>query len=201
MSIKIDVNITKTDVLTKKEKELRREASRLVSLANKRLKRIEQQDLIESPAYKKYVEDGKQKFGIRGKSMEEVKQEIARINDFINKKTSTVTGTKKYLDNVAKTVGIVKFENYKQLQNQLNTFFRGVDKVREYLQNSKEVSVAIGYSKIFEVVSDYVQEVGSELGSIEDLVVEMAEKVVEGAGYGKADEMLDDFMDQFMDNF
>lgn len=201
MSIKIDVNITKTEVLTQKEKELRREASRLVSLANKRLKRIEQQDLIESPAYKKYVEDGKQKFGIRGKSMEEVKQEIARINDFINKKTSTVTGTKQYLDNVAKSVGITKFENYKQLQNQLNTFFRGVDKVREYLQNSKEVSVAIGYSKIFEVVSDYVQEVGSDLDSIENLVVEMAEKVVEGAGYGKADEMLDEFMDQFMDNF
>lgn len=201
MSIKIDVNITKTEVLTQKEKELRREASRLVSLANKRLKRIEQQDLIESPAYKKYVEDGKQKFGIRGKSMEEVKQEIARINDFINKKTSTVTGTKQYLDNVAKSVGITKFENYKQLQNQLNTFFRGVDKVKEYLQNSKEVSVAIGYSKIFEVVSNYVEEVGSELDSIEDLVVEMAEKVVEGAGYGKADEMLDDFMNKFLDNF
>lgn len=197
MSMKVNIKVEKSGELTRKEKELRREASRLVSLANKRLKRIEQQGLIESPAYKKYVEDGKQKFGIRGKNMEEVKQEIARMNDFIKKQTSTVTGTKKYLDNVAKSVGIVKFDNYKQLQGQLNTFFRGVDKVREYLQNSKEVSVAIGYSKIFEVVSDYVEEVGTELDSIDDLVVEMAEKVVEGAGYGKADEMLDDFMDNF----
>ena len=195
--MKVNIKVEKSGELTRKEKELRREASRLVSLANKRLKRIEQQGLIESPAYKKYVEDGKQKFGIRGKNMEEVKQEIARMNDFIKKQTSTVTGTKKYLDNVAKSVGIVKFDNYKQLQGQLNTFFRGVDKVREYLQNSKEVSVAIGYSKIFEVVSDYVEEVGTELDSIDDLVVEMAEKVVEGAGYGKADEMLDDFMDDF----
>lgn len=197
MSMKVNIKVEKSGELTRKEKELRREASRLVSLANKRLKRIEQQGLIESPAYKKYVEDGKQKFGIRGKNMEEVKQEIARMNDFIKKQTSTVTGTKKYLDNVAKSVGIVKFDNYKQLQGQLNTFFRGVDKVREYLQNSKEISVAIGYSKIFEVVSDYVEEVGTELDSIDDLVVEMAEKVVEGAGYGKADEMLDDFMDNF----
>lgn len=197
MSVKVNINIEKSGELTQKEKELRGEARRLVSLANKRLKRIEQQGLLESPAYKKYVEDGKQKFGIRGKNMEEVKQEIARINDFIKKQTSTVTGTKKYLDNVAKSVGIVKFENYKQLQEQLNTFFRGVDKVREYLQNSKEVSVAIGYSKIFEVVSDYVEEVGTELDSVDDLVVEMAEKVVEGAGYGKADEMLDDFMENF----
>lgn len=197
MSITVNVKATKSGDLARKEKQLRREASRLVSLANKRLKRIEQQGLIESPAYKKYVEDGKQKFGIRGKNNEEVKQEVARINDFIKKQTSTVTGTKKYLDNVAKSVGITKFENYKQLQGQLNTFFRGVDKVREYLQNSKEVSVAIGYSKIFEVVASYVEEVGLELDSIDDLVVEMAEKVVEGAGYGKADEMLDSFMESF----
>lgn len=198
MSMSVNIKVEKSGVLSRKEKELRREASRLVSLANKRLKRIEQQELTDSPAYKKYVEDGKQKFGIRGKNMEEVKQEIARMNDFIKKQTSTVTGTKKYLDNVAKSVGIVKFDNYKELQGQLNTFFRGVDKVREYLQNSKEVSVAIGYSKIFEVVSDYVEEVGSELDSIDDLVVEMAEKVVEGAGYGKANKMLDDFIADFM---
>ena len=197
MSIKIDIKVAKTGELTQKEKELRGEARRLVSLANKRLKRIEQQGLIESPAYKKFIEDGGQKFGIRGKNMEEVKQEIARMNDFIKKQTSTVTGTKKYLDNVARSVGITKFNNYKQLQGQLNIFFRNVDKVKEYLQNSKEVSVAIGYTKIFEVVSDYVEEVGVELDLIEDLVVEMAEKVVEGAGYGKADEMLDDFMDKF----
>ena len=197
MSMTINVKLEKSGELTRKEKAFRREASRLVSLSNKRLKRIEQQGLIESPAYKKFIEDGGQKFGIRGKNMEEVKQEVARMNDFIKKQTSTVRGTKKYLDNVAKSVGIVKFDNYKQLQDQLNTFFRGVEKVREYLQNSKEVSVAIGYSKIHEVVSDYVQEVGSELDSIDDLILEMAEKVVEGAGYGKADEMLDDFMENF----
>ena len=199
--MRVDIKLKKSSQFTQKERQYRREASRLVSLANKRLKRIEQQELIESPAYKKFIEDGGQKFGIRGKNMEEVKQEVARMNYFIKKQTSTVRGTKKYLDNVAKSVGIVKFDNYKQLQDQLNAFFRGVDKVREYLQNSKEVSVAIGYSKIHEVVSEYVQEVGSELDSIDDLVVEMAEKVIEGAGYGKADEMLDDFMANFMDNF
>lgn len=196
MTVKIKAESTGN--LTQKEKELRREARRLVSLANKRLKRIEKQGLIESPAYKQFIEDGGQKFGIRGKNTEEVKQEIARMNDFIKKQTSTVTGTKKYLDNVAKSVGITKFDNYKDLQNQLNTFFRGVDKVREYLQNSKEVSVAIGYSKIFEVVSDYVEEVGTELDSIDDLIVEMAEKVIEGVAYGKVDKMLDDFMNNFL---
>ena len=196
--ITVNVKAKKSSQFTVKEKQLRQEASRLVSMANKRIKRIEEQELTTSPAYKKYVEDGKQKFGIRGKSQEEVKQEIARMNDFLNKKTSTVTGTKQYLNNVAQSVGITKFENFNQLQNQLNTFFKSVDKVREYLQNSKEVSVAIGYSKIHEVVSDYVQEMDSDLDDLDDLIVEMAEKVADGAGYGKADEMLDDFMDNFM---
>ena len=194
----IDFTVTVSPELKKKEKELRQEARRMVSLANKRLKRIEQQGLTESPAYKKFVEDGKQKFGIKGKSTEEVKQEVARMNDFIKKQTSTVRGTKQYLDNVADSVGITDFDNYKDLQTKLNTFFRGVDKVRDYLRNSKEVSVAIGYSKIHEVVSDYVEEMGSDLDSIDNLVGEMAGKVIEGAGYGKVDEILDKFMGKFL---
>ena len=197
MSKVIDFKVTVSPQMKKQEKELRQEARRLVSLANKRLKRIEQQGLTESPAYKKFVEDGKQKFGIKGKSTEEVKQEVARMNDFIKKQTSTVRGTKQYLDNVANSVGITDFDNYKDLQKQLNTFFRGVDKVRDYLRNSKEVSVAIGYSKIHEVVSDYVEEVGDNLDSIDDLVEEMAGKVIEGAGYGKVDDILNNFMGKF----
>jgi len=197
MSKVIDFTVKVSPEMKKQEKELRQEARRLVSLANKRLKRIEQQGLTESPAYKKFVEDGKQKFGIKGKSTEEVKQEVARMNDFIRKQTSTVRGTKQYLDNVANSVGITDFDNYKNLQKQLNTFFRGVDKVRDYLRNSKEVSVAIGYSKIHEVVSDYVEEVGSDLNSIDDLVEEMAGKVIEGAGYGKVDDILNNFMGKF----
>ena len=119
------------------------------------------------------------------------------MNDFLKKQTSTVTGVKKYLKNVAQSVGITKFDNVKDLQNKLNTFFRGVDKVREYLKNSKEVSVAIGYSKIFEVVSNYVEEVGQDLEEIDNLVIEMSKKVVKGAGYGKANEILDNFMSDF----
>lgn len=197
MNIKINIKAKKDNVLSLKEKKERREASRLVSMANKRLKRIEQQGLTESPAYKKFIEDGGQKFGIRGKTREKVKQEVARMNDFFKKQTSTVTGTKQYLKNVAQSVGITKFDNFKDLQDKLNTFFRGVDKVREYLKNSKEVSVAIGYSKIFEVVSNYVEEVGQDLEEIDNLVIEMSKKVVEGAGYGKANEILDDFMSDF----
>lgn len=181
---------------TEEERKLRAEARRLVSMANKRLRRLEQQNLINSPAYKKWVEEGGQKFSVKGKSMEEVKQEIARMNDFLKKQTSTVRGAKQYFKNVAKEVGIKKFDDFTDLQRKLNTFFETTAKIKEYLYNTKEIGVAIGYQKIWEVVSDYVEEVGHELELTEENVLEMTEKLVESVGYSEMDRMLDKWLDE-----
>ena len=180
---------------SQEERKLRAEARRLVSIANKRLRRLEEQNLLESPAYKKWVEDGGQKFSVKGKSMEEVKQEIARMNDFLKKETSTVRGAKRYFENVAKEVGIKTFSDFTDLQRKLNTFFETTAKIKEYLYNSKEIGVAIGYQKIWEVVSDYIEEVGHELEMTEENVLEMTEKLVESVGYSEVDRMLDEWME------
>jgi len=190
--MKINIGIKKA---TDKERELRAEARRLVSMANKRLRRLEQQNLINSPAYKKWVEDGEQKFSVKGKSIEEVKQEIARMNDFLSKQTSTVRGAKEYFKNVAKEVGIKSFDDFTDLQRKLNTFFETTAKIKEYLYNSKEIGVAIGYQKIWEVVSDYVEEVGHELELTEENVLKMTEKIVESVGYSEVDRMFDKWME------
>lgn len=182
---------------TSEQRKLRAEASRLVSMANKRLKRMEQQNLINTPAYKKWVEDGGQKFGIKGKTMAEVKQEVARLNDFLKKQTSTVTGAKEYLKNVASKVGVTDFSDFNDLQNKLNNFFETTAKVKEYLRNSKEIGVSIGYQKIWEEVSNYVQEIGSELNLTEQDVLEVARKLVETASYGELDKRLDSWLDNF----
>lgn len=182
---------------TSEQRKLRVEASRLVSMANKRLNRMEQQNLINTPAYKKWVEDGGQKFGIKGKTMAEVKQEVARLNDFLKKQTSTVTGAKEYLKNVASKVGVTDFSDFNDLQNKLNNFFETTAKVKEYLRNSKEIGVSIGYQKIWEEVSNYVQEIGSELDLTEQDVLEVARKLVESASYGELDKRLDSWLDNF----
>jgi len=184
--------------IREKEKELREEARRLVSMANKRLRRLEEQNLINSPAYRKWVEDGGQKFSVKGKSIEEVKQEIARMNDFLKKQTSTVKGAKEYFKNVAREVGIKSFNDFTDLQNKLNTFFETTDKIKEYLYNSKEIGVAIGYQKIWEVVSDYVEEVGYELELTEEDVLKMTEKIVESVAYSEMDRMLDKWIDDLL---
>lgn len=192
--INITVKVRNKNQLNAKQKQLRQEASRLVSMANKRLKRLEEQNLVESPSYKKWVDDGGQKFGIKGKSMEEVKQEVARLNDFLKKQTSTVTGAKQYFKNVADKVGIKDFNDFPDLQRKLNNFFETTAKVKEYLQNSKEIGVSIGYQKVWEEVSNYVQEMSREVEMTEQDVLKIAEKLVDSAGYGEVDKMLDSWL-------
>lgn len=192
--INITVKVQNKNQLNAKQKQLRQEASRLVSMANKRLKRLEEQNLLESPSYKKWVDDGGQKFGIRGKSIEEVKQEVARLNDFLKKQTSTVTGAKQYFKNVADKVGIKDFNDFPDLQRKLNNFFETTAKVKEYLQNSKEIGVSIGYQKVWEEVANYVQEMNREVEMTEQDVLKIADKLAQSAGYGEVDKMLDSWL-------
>ena len=194
-----NVKKSSRNVFTEIEKKYRQEASRKVSMANKRLKRMEQQNLTMSPAYKKWIDDGGQKFGIRGKSMEEVRVEVARLNKFLKRTTSTVTGTKKYLRNIAGQVGIKQWGSFQSLNNQLRGFFEVADRVQEYLKNSKEVSVSIGYKKIWEQVNEYAETVGKEFASLNDDVVEIANTILQANSYSKLDDLTDDFLRNFID--
>ena len=187
------------NVFTQQEKKYRQEASRKVSMANKRLKRMEEQNLTMSPAYKKWVDEGEQKFGVRGKSTAEVKAEVARLNKFLNQTTSTVRGTKKYLTNVAEQVGITNYNSFQSLNSQLKDFFEVSDRVREYLKNSKEVSVSIGYKKIWEQVNEYAETVGKEFSSMTNDIVEIASSITKANAYSKLDDLTDDFLKSFID--
>ena len=187
------------NVFTQQEKKYRQEASRKVSMANKRLKRMEEQNLTMSPAYKKWMEEGGQKFGVKGKSTQEVRAEVARLNKFLKQTTSTVRGTKKYLTNVAGQVGIVNYNSFQSLNSQLKDFFEVSDKVREYLKNSKEVSVSIGYKKIWEEVNEYAETVGKEFNSLNQDIVEISKSIIQANSYNKLDNLTDEFLKTFID--
>ena len=187
------------NIFTDKERKYRQEASRKVSMANKRLKRMEEQNLTMSPSYKKWVEEGGQKFSVRGKTTQEVKAEVARLNKFLNQTTSTVKGTKKYLTNIASQVGIKQWGNFQSLNNQLRDFFEVSERVREYLRNTKEVSVSIGYKKIWEQVNEYAETVGKEFSSLNEDIVGIANTILQANAYSKLDDLTDDFLKSFID--
>lgn len=197
--IKIEITAKKSENFSAKERKYRQEASRKVSMANKRLKRLEEQNLTMSPAYKKFIDDGGQKFGIRGKSHEEVKMEVARLNQFLKLTTSTVKGTKQYMTNIASEVGIKQWGSFQSLNTQLKSFFEVSEKVREYLKNVKEISVSLDYKKIWELVSEYAETVNKDFNSLNEDIVEIAEYILKANTYSKVDELTDEFMKSFID--
>lgn len=140
-------------------REYRKKASRLSSMANKRITRLERNNLTDSPAYQGLLgADGvAPHFGIRGKDYNQVQSEVARMNKFLNNTTSTVRGANKVLKDMAKNTGI-KYKNLTELKTKSKQFFELSSKVEQYLRTVDDMASAIGYQKIWEQVNQYVKE-------------------------------------------
>lgn len=152
-----------TDWKRAETRALKAEISRKASLANKRLKRLEEKGLTSSPAYKQWLESGGQKFSVKGKSYNELQAELARVNHFIDAKTSTIRGVNRVLQDIAQTTGI-ETKDIAKIQKHATKFFELTNKIEEYLRNTEDSASAIGYRKIFETVSNYVKQEKIDLG-------------------------------------
>lgn len=155
-----------TDWIRAETRALKAEVSRKASMANKRLRRLEAKGLTSSPAYKMWVESGGAKFSVRGKNYNELQAELARVNHFIDAKTSTIRGVNRVLKDIAKTTGI-ETKDIVKIQNHAVKFFELTSKIEQYLRNTEDSASAIGYRKIFEVVSNYVKQEKLDLGKSE----------------------------------
>lgn len=165
--------------LERKTRELKREIQRKAKIAHKRLKRLEQNNLTNLPAYQQWVKDGKVRFGVKGKSYNELQAELARLNRFLDSKTSLVRNANKYLKEIADLTG-VEYKSVKELPNKLENFFRISEKVEEYLRNVEGSASAIGYHKIWEVVNEVVETEKIVLDQTEgELTDEMIRKIDE----------------------
>ena len=155
--------------------EYRREASRLASMANKRVARLEANDLKDAPAYKGYIESGG-KFSVKGKTYNELQVEVARMRTFINANTSTIKGVNKYLKDIADNTRI-KYTNLKDLRAKASKFFDITSRVEQYLRNVEDMAAAIGYQKIWEAINVYVADSRVDLAGAELNVDEMVERI------------------------
>ena len=157
-------------------KAFRAEASRKASLANKRIQRLEKAGLKDSPAYQRYIKDGGQRFGVRGKTYREVQSEVARLDRFISSQTSTIKGVNAVLKDMAANTGI-KYKNLTELRKKSAKFFELASKVEQYLRTVDDMASAIGYKKIWEVINTYTQEANVDLGDADLKIDEMVERV------------------------
>ncbi len=165
-----------------KLKEIKKEIQRKANIAHKRLKRLEQNNLTELPAYKQWVKDGKVRFGVKGKNYNELQAELGRLNRFLDSKTSLVREANKYLKDIAQMTG-VKYKSVKELPNKLTNFFRISEKVEEYLRNVEGTASAIGYHKIWEVVNEVVKMEGKELDGSEGDMEAIIQDAIDALDY------------------
>ena len=158
-------------------KFMKKEANRLVSMANKRVRRLEKNNLTNSPAYQQYIVNGEH-FSIKGKNQNQLQAEIARMQKFLDSKTSTVRGYNSTLKEMASNTGI-KYKNLTELRAKADNFFELHSKVEQYLRQVDDIASAIGYQKIWETINQYVKDSKIDLSNSKLDIDNMVEKLVE----------------------
>ena len=156
-------------IYTKARNEYAKEVSRKASMANKRLKRLEEKGLTDTPSYKQWLnyKDG-QKFSVAGKDYNDLQKENARLNQFLNGDTSTIRGTNKWLKNIAENTGI-KYDRVDELQKASSQFFELASKVEQYLRTTQGSATAIGYKRIWQAINEYVEGENIELSENQNI--------------------------------
>ena len=141
---------TEIEAIEHEQKALRAQVSQLAGIANKRLDRLEKNELTSSPAYQKWEQNGSHRFSVSGKSYSEVQSEYWRVKDFLEMRTSSVTGTKEVLQEIATNIGWGKidFNDIASTQEQLSNFFSMADTVSQYLESVDESAAALDYQEI-----------------------------------------------------
>ena len=97
-----------------------------------------------------------------GKDYNDLQKELARVNNFINAKTSLVRQANAYLKEIATMTGIT-YSKVSELPTLTRGFFELASKIEQYLRNVEGSASAIGYQKIWEVINKYVKDENSEL--------------------------------------
>lgn len=156
-------------------------------IANKRVKRLEEQGLELVPAYRAAFRENSQKFGVRGlRGNKEVMRELERIDKFINAQTSTLRGAKKYLDGIAAKRGetIPKGE-HTRFAIQYSNMFRAHEKLAalrpvELSYSSDNEMEAL--NSIIEELDDGYRYSADEIEAVVELAIEEQEQAVELKG-------------------
>lgn len=144
--------------------ELKKEVSRMASMANKRLKRLERNNLTLLPAYREWEQHGAIKFSVRGKDYNQLQSEYWRLKHFLDDRTSTVRQTNKFLREMAENTGI-KYRGLADLKSKSKQFFELAEKIKQYNKSINQSAQALDYQKIWQQINTYVNNTNTDLAS------------------------------------
>ena len=199
MTIKGESTMDDTSDLDAKIARLKTRVSSLARKANARLRRLETAELTDSPAYQYWKQSGGVNFGVRGKDYNQLQAELARLNGFLNAKTSTVRGAKSVLKDIASNTGMTG--DYRQILANSSNFFRLAGMVEQYLNSAEGVANAINYREIWQAVNTYVQTSGDTLDGAEKDIESIIPLIAEIAQLEQEKRARLDIHNSFMDVF
>lgn len=144
--------------------ELKKEVSRMASMANKRLNRLERNNLTLLPAYREWEQHGAIKFSVRGKNYNQLQSEYWRLKHFLDDRTSTVRQANKFLCEMAENTGI-KYRGLEDLKSKSKQFFELAEKIKQYNMLINQSAQALDYQKIWQQINTYVKNTNTDLAS------------------------------------
>ena len=145
-----------------KYKELRKEVSRMASMANKRIDRLERNNLTMLPAYQAWEKNGSVRFSVKGKSYEETQAEYWRLKKFLDDRTSTVKQANDFLRQMAENTGI-QYNGLEDLKTKSAKFFELADLIKQYNQSINQSAQALDYQKIWKDINNYILDTDADL--------------------------------------
>lgn len=161
-------------------KAIKEQLRKDVSKANKRLQRLEGNNLEDVSAYggaKNSKRSDKPRFSSAGDDINELQAERKRVKQFLDAETSTVRGANKNLKGLADRAGI-KYDKIGELPEKTTKFYNKANKIGEYLRNKGSYH-GLDYEKIWEMYSEYTEQVGFEKADsmdIEDIIDDMEQQ-------------------------
>ena len=162
---------------------LNKEVSRMASMANKRLVRLERNELTDLPAYQSWVQNGAIKFSVANKDYNQLQSEFWRLKNFLDNKTSLVKQANKFLKDMAETTGI-KYGNLSELKAKSKQFFELANKVKEYYKSANQLAQSLDYQKIWQQINTQIKQGEIEIGEglSTDAVLQRFLKAMEEVG-------------------
>lgn len=161
-----------TNGFTEAVQAIKEELRGKAAMANKRITRLENNGLTELSAYSSWSDEdnwrGGEKFTSAGTNYRDLQRELARVDKFLNNKSSLVREANKQLKNIAETTGI-KYDKVSDLPQLTSKFFELASKAEQYLRNVQG-SVAVQYQEIWQEINAYLKKESIDLNeSGEDL--------------------------------
>ena len=167
---------------------LKQELKPLMKRANQRLLRLEQADLTSSHGYQaaqKVTGAERPRFNVRDKTLEQLQDDKQRMLNFLDYKSSTITGTKHLLRDYAQKMRVPFQNDPERLAQESGKFFRLSKYVQEFIRNTTQER-AISSDEIFLGISRAVDAGEVSLDDIDfedfDLAQEQMERIVREAG-------------------